>query len=121
MGSEISLSSLSEKVSRFRDERDWLRFHNPKELSIAISIEAAELLELFLWKDSQTAESVKRNRKQFLRVEEEMADIAIFLLSLSDVLNIDLSGAITKKLRSNALKYPVGTSEGKANKYDDLN
>jgi dCTP diphosphatase len=121
MGSETSLSSLSEKVSRFRDERDWLRFHNPKDLSVAISIEAAELLELFLWKEKQTAESVKRNRKQLLSVEGEMADVAIYLLSLSNVLGIDLAKVITKKLQSNALKYPVSKSKGKADKYDELN
>jgi dCTP diphosphatase len=112
---------LSDKVSKFRDERKWLRFHNPKDLSIAISLEAAELLELFLWKEKQTSESVKRNRKQLLRVEEEMADVAIYLLSLSDVLGINLTKAITKKLRSNAIKYPISKSKGKANKYNELN
>ena len=118
---ETSLSSLRKEVSRFRDDRDWLKFHNPKDLSVAISIEAAELLELFLWKDKQTAESVMRNRKQLQSVEEEMADVAIYLLSLSDILEIDLAEAITKKLRDNALKYPVSKSKGKADKYNELN
>ncbi|MDA4127043.1 MAG: nucleotide pyrophosphohydrolase [Thaumarchaeota archaeon] len=109
------------KISRFRDERDWLKFHNPKDLSAAISIEAAELLELFLWKDKQTAASVKRNRKQLLSVEEEMADVAIYLLSLSDVLKIDLARAIIRKLKSNALKYPVPMFKDRADKYNELN
>jgi dCTP diphosphatase len=115
-----TLSHLREQVCKFRDERDWLKFNNPKDLSVAISIEAAELLELFLWKDELTAELVKRNRTQLLRVQEEMADVAIYLLSLSDVLKVDLAKAITNKLDSNALKYPVSKSRGKAAKYDEL-
>ncbi len=121
MDDSAKLSILKDRVRKFRDERDWSKFHNPKDLSVAISIEAAELLELFLWKDKQTAESVKHNRKQLLSVEEEMADVAIYLLSLSDVLEIDMAKAITNKLRRNALKYPISKFKGKAAKYDELN
>lgn len=120
MSPGVSFASVKRDVVRFRDERDWLKFHKPKDLSMAISIEASELLELFLWKDKQTAESVRRNRKQLLCIEEEMADVAIYLLSLSDVLGINLTRAIEKKLDKNALRYPVSKSKGNARKYDEL-
>jgi NTP pyrophosphatase (non-canonical NTP hydrolase) len=120
LDSETSISALRKEVVRFRDEREWLKFNNPKDLSIALAIEAAELQELFLWKEKQTANAVRGNSKQFLHVKEEMADISIYLLSLSDVLDVDLDTSIREKLRKNALKYPVAKSKGNAKKYTEL-
>lgn len=107
-------------VTRFRDKRDWLKFHNPRDLSAAISIEAAELLEVFLWKDTLTAERVKKDKRHLASVKEEMADVAIYLLSLSDVLGIDLSDAVTAKLNRNAKKYPISKSKGNSKKYSEF-
>ncbi len=107
-------------MARFRDKRDWLQFHNPKDLSIALAIETAELQELFLWKEKQTANAVRRDRNLVRRISQEMADVSIYLLSLSDVLEIDLDTAIRAKLKENALKYPVTKSKGNAKKYTEI-
>jgi len=115
-----SVSILKEKVARFRDERDWLKFHNPKDLSIALSIESAELEELFLWKDNMSANRIKRDQKQLQRVKEEIADVFIYLLSLSNVLGLDVSEAVDEKLEHNAKKYPVSKSKESNKKYDEL-
>jgi dCTP diphosphatase len=115
-----SISTLKRRVAKFRDERDWLKFHNPKDLSIALSIEASELEEVFLWKEKQTSASVRRNTQQMVRARDEVADIAIYLLSLSDVLGIDLSEAIVAKLTTNASRYPIAKSKGNAKKYSEL-
>ena len=94
-----------ERIRRFRDERDWLRFHNPKDLAMSVSIEAAELLELFQWRSTeQSARFAAENREM---VADEMADVAIYLLELADVVGIDLAKAIDAKLVKNAIKYPV--------------
>ena len=114
------ISNLRKEVAEFRDDRDWKKFHNPKDLSIALSIEASELLELFLWKDHVSAAKIKRDRRQLKRIEEEVADIFIYMLSLSDVLELDLSDVVTEKLRKNARKYPVRKSKGSNKKYTEL-
>ncbi len=120
MDSKTTVSTLKRRVSRFRDERDWLKFHNAKDLSAAISIEAAELLEVFLWNNTLEAEMVRNDKRRFASVQEEMADITIYLLSLSDVLRIDLSDAVTAKLKRNAEKYPVSKSKGISKKYSEF-
>ena len=104
----------------FRVVRDWLKFHNPKDLSIALSIETSELEELFLWKENVSASRIKKDRRQFSRVKEEIADIFIYLLSLSNVLGLDVSTAVTEKLEQNARKYPVSKSKGSNKKYNEL-
>lgn len=109
---------LIQEIKKFRDDRDWLQFHKPKEMAAAISIEAAELLEIFLWVNSDlSTECARRNRAQ---IEQEIADIAIYLLELADNLDIDLAKAIRDKLRLNAERYPVSKAKGKANKYNQL-
>lgn len=107
-------------MSKFRDERDWLKFHNPKDLSIALSVESAELQELFLWKDNKSVEKMRNDKDQFRRIKEEIADIGIYLLSLSDVLDVDLSDAVIQKLAENAKKYPIEKSKGSNKKYNEL-
>ncbi len=94
----VDIDYLKEKVVEFRDERNWISYHTPKDLSISVAIEAAELLELFQWKDKDYDET---------RLEEEMADVLIYLLSLSDVTDIDLEKAVLKKIEKNREKYPV--------------
>jgi NTP pyrophosphatase (non-canonical NTP hydrolase) len=101
-----------EKLNSFRKERDWEKFHNPKDLSLAISIEAGELLELFLWKE---ADSVDR-----VRIEEEIADIFSYLLLMSEHYDINLVEATLKKIESNRIKYPVDKSKGTSKKYNEL-
>jgi len=120
MDSNITFESLKHKVESFRDERDWLKFHNPKDLSMALSIEAAELEELFLWKDKNALARLSNDKHQLEMVQEEMADMCIYLLSLSSVLKIDLSNSIIEKLAKNAAKYPISRSKGSSKKYNEL-
>jgi dCTP diphosphatase len=107
-----------EKIRQFRDARDWMQFHQPKDMAAGIAIEAAELMELFLWKSEQEqAEIVETKREQ---IEEEVADIGIFLLELADNLDIDLLDAIEAKIEKNAKKYPVEKARGRSDKYTEL-
>ena len=109
---------LMKKIIAFRDERDWAQYHDPKNLATAISIEAAELQEIFLW---QTAEaSQKPNPEKLDQVKDEVADIFIFLSYLCAACNINLHAAVEKKLSKNELKYPVEKSKGLSTKYTDL-
>ena len=120
MDNRVLISNLRKEVAKFRDDRDWRKFHNPKDLSIALSIESSELEELFLWKENVSAAKIKGDRTQFKRVKEEVADILIYLLSLSDVLGLDLSDAVADKLEENDRKYPVRKSKGSNKKYNEL-
>jgi dCTP diphosphatase len=92
------------KIRQFRDERDWLKFHDPKSLAASVSIEAAELLELFQWLTPEESRRYALEHRE--RVSEEIADVAIYLIELADVAGIDLARAIEAKLEKNALKYP---------------
>lgn len=105
-------------IRDFRDVRDWAQFHNPKDMAIAISIEASELLEHFLWKT--TEESEQRVQEKRAEISDEIADIAVYLLELADNLNIDLAHAIKNKMKKNAAKYPVDKSKGSHVKYTEL-
>lgn len=113
-----TIASLTEKILAFRDERDWLQFHNPKDMAAAIAIEAAELQELFLWKNYEEQLQIVRAKRE--RVGEELADIAVYLLELTRNLGFDLGVLIEEKLRKNAEKYPVSLSKGSSRKYDEL-
>jgi NTP pyrophosphatase (non-canonical NTP hydrolase) len=117
---KTTVEVLKQKVAVFRDERDWLKFHNPKDLSMAISVESAELEELFLWKDQESTKESLKDETQFRKIRNEVADIGIYLLSLSNVLRLDLSQAIAEKLEENARKYPVDKSKGSSKKYNEL-
>jgi NTP pyrophosphatase (non-canonical NTP hydrolase) len=115
---EDRIEALRAKIRKFRDERDWAQFHNPKDMAISISIEASELLEHFQWKDKDAVE--KRIKEKKDGIEEEMADIYIYLLEMADNLGIDLIDAAKKKLDKNAAKYPVEKAKGSAKKYTEL-
>ena len=101
-----SLKFLRELVAKFRDERDWLMYHNPKDLAISIMIEAAELLELFQWRSEEEVKELVTSKVFIEKIQREMADVLIYLLSLADVLNIDLGKAVIRKLKENSAKYP---------------
>jgi NTP pyrophosphatase (non-canonical NTP hydrolase) len=114
----MTVEEITQKIREFRDERDWAQFHNPKDMAEAICIEAAELLEHFLWKRPDVTTETALAHKE--GVADEIADIAIFLFELADNLNINLIQAMDRKLNKNALKYPVSKSKGKSLKYTDL-
>ena len=107
-----SIKSITDEVVKFRNERDWEQFHNSKDLALAISIEASELNELFLWKDSEEANKEK--------LKEELADVFTFALLLAHKQGLDVSQIILEKLKANALKYPVDKAKGNAKKYNEL-
>lgn len=113
------LKDILERLLKFRKERDWEQFHRPKELAISIVLEAAELLEEFQWK---TDKEIKKylNEGGLENVKEEVADIAIYILLLSNDLRIDLLDAIREKLKKNEKKYPVEKAKGSAKKYNKL-
>jgi NTP pyrophosphatase (non-canonical NTP hydrolase) len=119
--SRTTIQTLKRLLREFRDERDWQRFHDPKNLAEAISVEASELLELFLWKDaSDVKRSMKSDREFRKSVEEELADVLCFSLSLANVAKIDVARAVKEKVEANRLKYPVEKSRGRATKYNRL-
>ncbi len=107
MDAETTLDELKKLVARFRDERDWRQFHNPKDLAISISIEANELLELFQWKSEAEVEALLHDPEKMGQIHAEIADIAIYVLSAADRLGFDLTQAVTDKVATNAAKYPV--------------
>ncbi len=104
---DCPVSTLKAEVNRFVSERDWEQFHSPKNLSMSIAIEAAELMEHFQWNTVSEARLLTRDPEKYEQVNQEVADIAIYLLSLCRSLNIDLSRAVGEKLRLNREKYPL--------------
>ncbi len=106
------MKEVIEELIRFRNERDWEKFHNPKDLALAINVEAAELLELFLWKDPMDADVDK--------VKEELADIFAYGLLLAEKYDFDIKEIVLDKIKLNAEKYPVEKAKGTAKKYNEL-
>jgi len=117
---DFPMDDLVKAVLAFRDERDWKQFHNPKDLAISITLEAAELLEHFQWKRPDEVEAFLAREEDRGRLGEEMADVLILLISLADAAGLDLLEAARRKLRQNATKYPVERARGTAKKYDEL-
>ncbi len=109
------MKSTIDKINKFRDDRDWRKFHNEKDLAISISIEASKLLELFQWKESKEVTS-----KSLGRIKEELADVLIYSFMLADNLQLDVEKIIEDKLVDNNQKYPVKLSKGNNKKYTEL-
>ncbi len=113
--SKTTLQELKDRMARFVRERDWEQFHTPKNLAMSIAIEAAELMEHFQW---LTVEESKRLEAEHLTaIGEELADIIIYSLSLSNTLNLDLSQTVIAKMEKNIQKYPSDKVKGKSHKY----
>ena len=120
MDKEITIEELRKFVIKFRDEREWKKYHNPKDLAISMSIEAAELLELFQWKTVEEIKEMLKNDEKYQRACEELADIIIYCLDMSEILDADISEIVKKKLEQNEKKYPVEKAKGSAKKYTEL-
>jgi NTP pyrophosphatase (non-canonical NTP hydrolase) len=103
---------IIQALLKFRDERDWEQFHNPKDLALALNVEAGELLELFLWKNAEEANSEK--------VREELADVLAFAFLLAQKYGFDVKQIVLDKIKTNGEKYPVDKAKGTAKKYDEL-
>ena len=117
MNDQTTLGELKLAVRRFNEERDWGRYHSPRNLAMALSVEAAELLELFLWSEDAGPQPPVASRTE--RVPEELADVLILVANLADRLDIDLGGAFAAKLVRNGEKYPAERVAGRLEKYDE--
>lgn len=115
----VDAANLRQILKEFSALRDWDQFHSPKNLAIALSIEAAELLEPFQWLTPEQSSAAELGSDQVARVAEELADVLIYLVRLADVLGVDLNQAVTEKLAANAEKYPVDKVKGSAAKYTE--
>ena len=106
------IAQILEELRRFNEERDWDQFHNGKDLAIGLSIEASELLEVFLWKEPESVNPDK--------VREELADVLNYAFQMADKYNLDIKEIMLDKIRRNAEKYPIEKAKGSAKKYNEL-
>ena len=106
------IKEITQELLKFRNERDWEQFHNPKDLAVALNVEAGELLELFLWKKAEEAKTEK--------VKEELADVLAFAFLLAEKYGFDVREIMHEKIKLNAEKYPVEKAKGTAKKYNEL-
>lgn len=106
------IREITDTLLKFRDERDWAQFHNPKDLALALNIEAGELLESFLWKSSEQAD--------INMIKEELADVFAYSFLLAEQYGFDVKQIVLEKITKNAIKYPVEKSKGIAKKYTEL-
>ena len=112
-----TINNLKKEIAKFVRARDWEQFHSPKNLSMAIAIEAAELMEHFQWISTEASRTSHTKKKNHEQLEEEIADIGAYLLNLCNVLKIDFSSALSSKLKKNSKKYPIKLVHGKSHKY----
>jgi len=115
----MNIKKIQKQLSDFADERDWNQFHNPKNLAMALSVEASELVEIFQWLTPEQAEEIMSTNESE-HVKEEIADVMIYLIRLADKLNVDLEDAVADKIIKNGEKYPVDTSKGSTTKRTTL-
>lgn len=113
-----SISTLTKKIISFRDDRDWKQFHNPKDISLSLVLEATEVMEHFQWKNKEEIEKYIKSKKD--DIADELADVMYWVLLMSHDLNIDITKSVEKKLKKNEDKYPVDKAKGNAKKYTEL-
>lgn len=119
MEDEKKLNEVKERIRKFCDDRDWDQFHSAKELAIGLSVEASELLEIFMWKNKEEGEALMSDPKKREHVEEEIADIFYYLVRLSQKYGVDLYKVFEDKMKKNEEKYPVDKVRGSSRKYDE--
>ncbi|HEV2601191.1 MAG TPA: nucleotide pyrophosphohydrolase [Candidatus Babeliales bacterium] len=115
---KVTVQVLKDAIKKVVDDRDWNRFHSPRNLSMAISVEASELMEKFLWLDDEQAREELQNNRQ--EIEDELADVVIAALSFCNNANINLASAVIKKIEEISKKYPVEKAKGRFVKYTKL-
>lgn len=116
----IHLRDIVLKISKFNSDRNWSQFHSVKNLSSALSVEAAELLEIFQWMKEEDSNNVSKDDLLKSRVEEELADIFMYLLQIAQKTEVNLADAVSRKMLINEAKYPVDKSKGNALKYTEF-
>ena len=116
----VDVQSLAIALEKFASERNWQQFHSPKNLVMALSGEVGELTELFQWMTEDASREALKDPETAMKVGQELADVLLYLVRLSDVLGVDLNQVAIKKLELNAEKYPIGLAYGSSKKYQDL-
>ncbi len=111
------IDSLNERIRKFVEDRDWEQYHSPKNLAMAMIVEASELVEIFQWMTEEESHNLEPDKLR--RVEEEIADVTVYLMRIADQLNINLYEAIDRKLNLNEKKYPADLVRGKSKKYSE--
>lgn len=111
---------LNQDIEQFVKERDWDQFHSVKNLTMALNVESAELMEIFQWLSEEKSNNVKTDAKIISKVEDEVADVFVYLMRILSKTDIDLEKAVRNKMKKNADKYPVELSKGNSKKYDEL-
>ena len=111
----MDIDKIRKRLQEFAKERDWEQFHNPKNLSMALSVEASELLEIFQWQKAEEYKNASEEQKEMIK--DEIADIFYYLIRISDKLDINIEEALIKKMQKNRKKYPKDLVKGKAVKY----
>jgi len=114
----MNLSEIRKRLAKFAEVRNWDQFHSPKNLSMGLAAEAAELLEIFQWLTEEQSKEIVRDEKEMALVREEIADVFIYLVRLSDKLGVDIEKAVEEKIKVNEKKYPVELAKGNATKYN---
>ncbi len=109
-GTQLDVGLIQERLRAFARDRDWEQYHTPKNLSMALAGEAAELMEIFQWLTPEESLAVRNSEEQMGHVRDELADVAIYLLRLADILQVDLESAVLTKIEKNAVKYPAPSS-----------
>ena len=112
----IDLQKLNILIDKFIDDRDWNKFHSPKNLAMALIVECGELVEIFQWLNEKDSDDFELKQK----IQEEVADIFIYLLRIVKKFNIDIESATIAKINKNSLKYPIEKSKGNSKKYNEL-
>ena len=118
--SSACIAELKNRILAFARERDWEQFHAPKNLSMALAAEAAELMEHFLWASPEKSREIANDPSKRRMIAEELADVVIYALEFANSTGLDVAGAIEDKMAANARKYPVEKARGRADKYNEL-
>ncbi|MDD2714766.1 MAG: nucleotide pyrophosphohydrolase [Candidatus Wallbacteria bacterium] len=116
---KTTFEEIKQIIRSFVAERDWDKYHSPKNLSMSIAIEAAELMEHFQWSDTEESKKIAADTEKFLEVQAELSDIIVYALGMANVLGIDISEAMKDKIRKNAEKYPARIVRGSSRKYTE--
>ena len=114
----MNIHDIRQRLRKFAEDRNWDQFHSPKNLSMALAAEAAELLEIFQWLTEQQSKDIVNSKKDMAQVKEEIADVFIYLVRLADKLNVDIEKEVLAKITLNEKNYPVTLSKDNATKYN---
>jgi NTP pyrophosphatase (non-canonical NTP hydrolase) len=120
MDEKVTIAQLKNEIKNFIEEREWKKYHKPKDLAISISIEAAELLENFQWLTNQEIKQKLKDPEKLGKIKSELADVIVYAFSLSNRLSFDVSEIISGKIKENKKKYPVEKIKGKYKKYTEI-